>query len=157
MPIKATAQTILYVLKLFEVRNTRHLSHYLYCADDVVQEYKDALPKIASLLDSVQQMWDTLEEVTKRVRLEDTRLKSRFEQFLECEPVCSRRRDRLLTPDRILWRIVIRLRMVLHSSGVKRAMAIESVKTRLDDERQQIQRAREDIMVSRSATGGRIP
>jgi len=123
----------------------------------VVQEYEDAFPKISSLLHSVQQMWDTLEDVTKRVILEDNRLKSRFEQFLEYEPACSRRRERPLTADRILWRIVIRLRMVLHSSGVRRAAAIESVKTRLDDERQQIQRAREDIMVSRSATGGRIP
>ena len=87
MPIKATAQTILYVLKLFEVNKACHLSHILYCADDVEQDYKDALPKIASLLDSVQQMWDTLEDVTKRAMLDDDRLQRRVEEFLEYDPV----------------------------------------------------------------------
>ena len=54
------------------------------------QDFQDVLPKITSLLYSVQQMWKVLEKVTKGVRLEEGDLKSCLEEFLEYDCVLVR-------------------------------------------------------------------
>ena len=81
-PLKAVPQTLLYILQLLEVRNSGYDSESLSCPD-ANQEYQDARPKITSLLYSIQQMWDTLENVVKRVTVDDDYLQRRLEAFLE--------------------------------------------------------------------------
>ena len=82
-PLKAAPQTLLYILQLFEVRNSGNNSESLSCPDDANQDYQDARPKITSLLYSIQQMWDTLENVVKRATVDDDYLQRRLEAFLE--------------------------------------------------------------------------
>jgi len=47
-----------------------------------------------------------------------------------------------------LWRIAIRLRIILSAGWIKRALAIHSINACLDSERQRMQDARDNIMVS---------
>jgi len=60
-------------------------------------------------------------------------------------------RVRTLTTSRTLWRIVIRLQMIMGAGWAKRALAVHSVSACLEVERQRIKQARKDISVSRSA------